>query len=94
MIVEIVPTDNYLYKLVYAEPLNTTWALRYITLYLSSEDIIEITLVLSKVCSFVFIPKSFEYIALYYSIHRTWSQTEALLNPNEYDSHMHGGKNV
>ena len=48
MIVEIIPSGNYLYKLVYAEPLNTTGALRYITLYLSSGDIVEVTLVSSS----------------------------------------------
>ena len=43
-IVEIISVDKDLYKIVYAEPMNKAGALRYVTLYLETGDLIAIRL--------------------------------------------------
>lgn len=43
-IVEIITVDKDLYKVVYAEPLNKAGALRYVTLYLETGDLVAIGL--------------------------------------------------
>lgn len=43
-IVEVIPVDKPLYKLVYAEPLNKAGALKYVTLYIKDGDIIGLML--------------------------------------------------